>query len=413
MTLSIEIIHGKAGTGKSTKLSDLIHKCCEDDVEFIVMTATHASLMNIYHKCNDGNREVYRSKFKTIYSFFRIDFHNNSMLGARYIPEYMFIDEFSLIRKDLFKKIIMDIQRKIHDDAKLVLCGDAMQLNAIYIDKQYISFNKLVRYNELLNNNFDIDVIKHVHQSIFGTKLIKSAHKTMLTTNHRMNSDTTTMLNAIYSRDTKYKYRFVDIIHLINLLVSPDDYVVLSSRYSILQGIYDKLSERWSDKIVIEQNVSYRYGMKRLYLYPGIDLMITATSDNRIINGEPDYHNGQIVSFTGNIENEQLKCIDKNDGSKVIWVNKEVDHDGSHGEYYFPVIPAKLMTIHKSQGQTLDNVIICIDDLFEITMLYTAITRAKNNVLFYTIESNGVNKLFDSAHIDKFKRLNALINQMN
>ena len=51
------------------------------------------------------------------------------------------------------------------------------------------------------------------------------------------------------------------------------------------------------------------------------------------------------------------------------------------------VMPSYLYTFHKSQGLEFDNVAICIDDLFDFSMLYTGITRARKNVIFFTMNS--------------------------
>ena len=51
------------------------------------------------------------------------------------------------------------------------------------------------------------------------------------------------------------------------------------------------------------------------------------------------------------------------------------------------VMPSYLYTFHKSQGLEFDNVAVCIDDLFEFPMLYTGITRARKNVVFFTMNS--------------------------
>ena len=53
----------------------------------------------------------------------------------------------------------------------------------------------------------------------------------------------------------------------------------------------------------------------------------------------------------------------------------------------FPITPAYCVTVHKSQGQTLDNIGIIADtDPFAHGMLYVALSRVGswNNVVFYS-----------------------------
>lgn len=457
--INVSTIYGKAGTGKSTFLKELIYNCIKNKLKFVVLTATHSSLENIYticcggcnecmsnectsgecnscssgcsdSECNSCNNKCgidtinlgdeYRSSFKTIYSFFRIDYNNNTLLGAKKIPPNIFIDEFSLIDKYLFKKIISDIRSKIKEPTNLVLAGDALQLNAIYNGKQYISFNKMRKLNTLINTNrnssnnnehliLSPNVLEHIHLSIFGSKFINNGNKKILTKNQRSKNIISDTLTAIYKKDESFPFNFIDESDIINKILN-DGFVFLSSKYAIIQHIYDKMSDRWNDKITINQFVSYRLGLKRLYLYPGMELILTNTSDEKCSSGEPYYFNGEYVTFTGNIENEKLKCINHN--KEIIYVKRELDSTLSHGEYYYPIIPSNLMTIHKSQGKTLESVIVCIDELFDMSMLYTAVTRCRSNLLFFTRSNDRKKQLFESAYINDFKQLNYVLNKL-
>ena len=430
--INVSTIYGKAGTGKSTFLKEMICNCVKNKLNFVVLTATHSSLENIYTICRGGNDDnnsmnlgdEYRSSFKTIYSFFRIDYKNNTLLGAKTIPPNIFIDEFSLIDKYLFKKIVSDIRSKIKEPTNLVLAGDALQLNAIYNGKQYISFNKMRKLNTLINNNYNStndvtnddehlilspNVLEHIHLSIFGSKFICTGNKKILTKNQRSKNIISDTLTAIYKKDESFPFNFIDESDIINKILN-DGFVFLSSKYAIIQRIYDKMSDRWNDKITIDQSVSYRLGLKRLYLYPGMELIITITTDEKRSSGEPYYFNGEYVTFTGNMENEKMKCINRN--NEIIYVKRELDSTLSHGEYYYPIIPSNLMTIHKSQGKTLESIIVCIDELFDMSMLYTAITRCRSNLLFFTRSNDRKKQLFESAYINDFKQLNYALNKI-
>jgi hypothetical protein len=46
------------------------------------------------------------------------------------------------------------------------------------------------------------------------------------------------------------------------------------------------------------------------------------------------------------------------------------------------ILPYNFITCHKAQGRTIPKVLLILDDLFEITMLYTAITRARDDIKF-------------------------------
>ena len=76
--------------------------------------------------------------------------------------------------------------------------------------------------------------------------------------------------------------------------------------------------------------------------------------------------------------------------------------------------PGFLLTVHKSQGRSIDKVIVCIDEMFDVAMLYTAITRARNEIVFYSKAAmkDRIDLLINAAHVEEFKQLNLMANYM-
>lgn len=416
--VSITIIFGRAGTGKSTALASMIVKCIESNKTYVVLTSTHSSLNNIYTIVN-SKHPVDRSNFRTIYSFFRIDYENDIVAGCdrNHVPSHIFIDEFSLINKHVFKRIVRDLYCKFVS-TKLILTGDAMQLNAIYKDKQYMSISKLMKISAMSKTKYIYpSVIEHIHLSIFGLKLVSTrADKRCLTVNHRNSGKVSSILNAIYSNDISFAFPFIDDINEAVALINRG-YVFISSMYKHIQHIYDTLGKSWKDSGMtvktIEQGISYRFGLKTLYLYEGLELMLTTTSTQKDSEGLPRYFNGEYVKWNGTFApNNDLVCI--NESGAYIYVSKEIDTSLPIRPTYYPVIPKCLITIHKSQGQTIDNVIVCIDDLFDMCMLYTAITRARTDVKFYTFcgATKRNERLIESGCVNEFKQLNSIMMEL-
>lgn len=436
MTNDIEVItiYGKAGCGKSTLLSSLI---CKDTDNYVVLSSTNAAVNNIYRLCKHIDDNIDRNNFKTIYSFFRIDYKNDVVLGAIDMVNTVYIDEFSLIDKHIFKKCLHDMRQK--GCRKLILCGDALQLNAVYKTKQRISFNSIdkwnIKYNNILNKSnhehllkFDnvqylpTSVIEHLHLSIFGLKFVQSGKLVNLHINKRSNDEIKNILHHIYnipinnSNNNILLDKFI-MLNDISKYVVNDGYVFISSKYSILQKIYDYIYDNfWSNPrkynadnmITIKQNISFSTGYKRLYLYPGMKIIVCDTDVNK------KYINGEELIFTGNFENNKMKCLNENNEYVYIPKLKEIDKLNT-GEYY-PISPSFLLTIHKSQGRSIDNIIVCIDDLFDVSMMYTAITRAKNNLLFYSKETDDnkrITTLIKNAYINEFKQLNILCDHLS
>ena len=77
-TMNITTIYGKAGSGKSTRLAALIR----ESKDYIVLAPTNAAVENIYHiVCEGSTKEIKRDRFRTLYSFFRIDYENDTVFG--------------------------------------------------------------------------------------------------------------------------------------------------------------------------------------------------------------------------------------------------------------------------------------------------------------------------------------------
>lgn len=426
--VKLTIIYGRAGTGKSTTLAKMIQKCVISEQEFVVLTATHSALNNIYAIVESyvkGDPNVLkeydlRSRFRTIYSYFRIDYERELVAGCVRVPSYVFIDEFSLINKKLFKKMLYSIESKATGNVNVVLTGDMLQLNAIYKQKQYVSFHKLHRLCHLSKKipMLMVPVIEHVHLSIFGLKgMMQRATKKQLVVNYRNSTYVASVLNNIYARDTTFDYPFVDDVNECVALIN-GGYVFISSMYKHIQNVYDALGKVWKEQrdnvVDFEQAITFRAGLKRLHLFPDIEVMITTTSKFKDSDGNPVYYNGEYVRWTGRLgADDSLTCV--NEHGITVNVLKEVDESLPCKPTYYPVIPRALITVHKAQGQTIDNVIVCIDDVFDMCMLYTAITRAKNDIRFYTAKgaSGRVDRLFASAFTAEFRQLTNLLSEMN
>ena len=126
---------------------------------------------------------------------------------------------------------------------------------------------------------------------------------------------------------------------------------------------------------------------------------------------------GVLATFKKQLKQSIYDYLDLTDFEYYINMDKiakEIDKLNS-GEYY-PISPSFLLTIHKSQGRSIDNIIVCIDDLFDVSMMYTAITRAKNNLLFYSKETDDnkrITTLIKNAYINDFKQLNILCDYLS
>ena len=108
-----------------------------------------------------------------------------------------------------------------------------------------------------------------------------------------------------------------------------------------------------------------------------------------------------------------LRCYNESTRKTVI---VKAINDKANFAMYYPVAPSELLTFHRSQGKSIDNVIICIDNLFEASMLYTGITRARSSVMFHTDKANRTaakNKLYENKSLNEILFDAAMIDDYN
>jgi hypothetical protein len=120
--------------------------------------------------------------------------------------------------------------------------------------------------------------------------------------------------------------------------------------------------------------------------------------------------------YSSGNDNFVIRTIDLYNSDYIKQLGDESVRTAIYQTGYYPVAPHNLITFHRSQGKTIPNVIVCIDDIFDLGMLYTGITRAVNDVKFYTRFGDSMkNKkdvcdlLFCVANVNAFLQLKIMI----
>lgn len=337
--LKITAIQGVAGTSKTTTLAKIICKL-PSNIKFICLALTHHAVKNVLNKVREFNPYMDSNNFKTIHSYFRIDFRSDFFIGSNKDDiSFLFIDEFSMIDKELFERIICDA--KIHKVKEIFLAGDILQLPRVGSIKNYISIDTFKRlFNE--SNEFIIsnDLLKPLLH--FDNSCLTLANKIIEKTVQYRNE---TNIYLKYFLDNSFNEHLNEMPY-----VNFDECIkLLKNNYTLIASTYKTLD--------IFKNELYEIPKKGDFIYG------TETIDD-IINGN--------VYIIMNIENEIVLARDIETDELIFF----------HKPYKF--YPLNLYTFHKSQGLTFENIIICTDNLFEFPMLYTGITRASKNIKFYS-----------------------------
>lgn len=401
MSFKMHVVYGNAGCGKTYQLVQLVKSLEVNGDSYIVLAPTHNAVNNIFQKLNCN--EIYKNKLKTLHSYFRIDYKNNNrMLGPQNYVQNVIIDEFSLMNKDIYKQILNLLQMNCMKTT-LYLFGDPLQLNAVYdnVLDNIVSFTDLLRFeryfSKCLGHNMSMLGMKHYLQSIFFNDMsgVKDIKYSKLTKNYRSTDGVMQVITALRSNDLTFPYTFITKGDIINRLSKPD-YYLLASNYEILQAIYELMVPLYSVKsgyVCIKQGKNAT-AFKRLHLYANCRLRALDTFDN--------VQNGQELIFKQVIQ-RILVCEDVITHEQV---NIQPNHDG-----VYAVGPYNMLTVHKSQGYTLENVIVCYNKMFEVSMLYTAVTRASQSVCFYSHYSiPSTSELLQEMHANELSDLEKLSN---
>lgn len=499
----IHVIYGGAGTGKTQRLAEYIMRVQKNELTYVALAPTHSAKRNLFRRCLSMDETTSINNFMTIYAYFMIDWKDEIVSGPMYDVEYIFIDEFSLIKKELFKKMMMALKIR-QFSSHIFICGDVLQLNPIYQSKRFISFPKLYKYEEMnsaivssrINSSanegtgLDINVeaksdemklktsssnslttnlqtisngenllmkpwvIEHDYNSLFSTKYIRTARHEMMKENKRSDETIVNLIKTIFLSSQPFSFPTISFMKAVDMLrddlkfqrakflmninkeltsdmpsheISAEnnfnagtstesfnvntslmsnsnhkEWVVLASKYEHLI----KFNESLYKSIVLEPLINsdginlgsikpFNYStdsignhdiapaMKTLYFIPG-HKYIVAESTSRFKNGE------------------ELICIRT---FPSVYLKGETAF-----EFYGQVslLPMNLLTAHKAQGMGFKHIIIVLDDLFDISMLYTMISRAMHECKFVWISNGNEQKkqtqnLYES--IGKFKDL--------
>lgn len=343
--MAIYIYYGVAGTGKST----LLVSKCKQLKSYVVLCYTHSACQNIRNK---GIRNV-----STIHSYYKINPITLRHKNLEIRHENIFIDEFSLIPYKL-----LDIILKHKNEQNIIFVGDILQLPTISVKRHLVDVSKYT--NLICPENASVKSIlmsiKHLDQSILMYKDIwKTSYKIHLTKTYRFKND-------ILEKYMNCECMYLENIQIVEYMTYNPDTVLLCSRYKWLNKVYNALEHQG----VIFHNCD-KGGIHNIYMNTDELYVMTKNYNKYLLNG-------QIVKYIQHAG----KCIVVEYNNKRYILEENTNC----------ICPYRFYTIHRSQGLEFDSIVICLDDLFEISMLYTAISRGINKVMFYSNKDLNISK---------------------
>ena len=365
---------GKAGTGKST----FLHYFREHTQKKIAVVApTGVAALNVTGQ--------------TIHSFFRlkpsfVDVKALKPTRSRVLKELelLVIDEISMVRADVFDGIDQSLRLARKIDApfggvQLCVIGDLLQLPPV-ISREEKSF-----YSQYYTSPF-----------FFCTQAYAQADFTTVqfTTIHRQNDgEFIDVLNAIRTGTCDD-----DELNLLNSRLSPKatpapGTLVLTTTNALAEDINSsKLAKLSSNGRAYAGKLSGDFGMNGARLPAPEELLLKNGAQVMFVKNDSA---GRWVNGTiGIVHQMHADSITVSIGSELFEVEaekwKSIGYDFSEAENkilektlgtytQFPLTLAWAITIHKSQGKTLERVIIDLGTgAFAAGQLYVALSRCKS-----------------------------------
>jgi len=373
---------GSAGVGKSYLLSKLFDFCESENIHISKTSSTGISALNIGGSTIHSWLGIGTGEEHPDYLLEKL-MHKKHVVDRIKNARVLILDEVSMISAILLGKIdyILRKVRKKEDKAfggvQVILTGDALQLPPVITDTKPENAKLVFFFNSPSWKMGNFKVIK-------------------LTTVMRQNdAEFANALNLLRFGDTSQASIFNSCI---NKKVEESDVKpieLLAKKYDV-----EKHNLRQLQKILKPSKTftAYDFGQnhhkqffhkncpasKEIELKEGAQVMLVYNLDisSGLVNGSM----GVVEGFTGN--NEVLVKFANGVATTIAPVKWEIKEErfvnGNH--FYETVayrrqIPLKLayaISIHKSQGQTLDKAVVDLTDIFSPGQAYVALSRVKS-----------------------------------
>ena len=387
---NIKFVLGKAGTGKTTTILHSLEGLCPKVPQELREQSSLNSLLNFNsvlciaytHSAVENLRSKSDNKFKymTIHKYLKLPINKIIYRKLKEYErfDYIIIDEVSLIPLNIID-ILFNLTNYFKE-TKFIFIGDLLQLPCINKDKKLLNIGPkaLKKYPGFKDVICPLDnclkLVLYLNDTIYFNEYFMNSDKMILTYNYRNNEYVQNIINELINvfYNEELKKNIKKYIININELYNYKDYVKLASRYKYLKTLYSVSNIMKDDEKCVNCKI-----------------------------GEIFIKNGDIL-----VANENIEDMDLVNGEEYIIENVDDELLMFNIKKF---LPYNYLTIHKSQGKTLEKIVVCIDDLFEISMFYTALTRAKTDIKLISLKSSeGVEK-----EIEKITDNNVLFNILN
>ncbi len=386
------LLTGGGGVGKSYLLSALAKKTKKSSRQVVVLGSTGVSAVNV-----NG---------QTIHSFFAFGINNS--LGElkkhdKYVKsrlgeikkilskcDLLIIDEISMVSSSLLDMIQYRL-RNANFRGKILFVGDFFQLPPVFNRKN----NSLMDENGYAFESSAWEFINPLVVELTKTKRTKdekffkilgkirwayiddevSSYLSGLRQNRALLDGDATVL---FARNAE-----ADKMNLKKLQELKGESILIKAKEKLhVKSLHENKIKNWKNSLPVPCDLTLKIGAKVLFCtnkwqkyYNGERGVVREIGDDYIlVEKEDDFVRVERMEYTMN-EN--------------IVLNGEIEEKPLVSVEQFPLKLAYAITIHKSQGMSIDKLVCNIDNIFEKSQFYVAISRAKDPKNLYLDLSYG------------------------
>lgn len=396
---------GSPGTGKSYTLKKIIEYLIGENIKYGVTALTGAAAILIKGQTLHSFLGIYKGD-DTVDNLYNKILKTKKKLNILQNLEVLIIDEISMMDSIMFEKISLYLSKiknnnKPFGNIQLILIGDFCQLppiNGLYcfqsklwnkIDMKKIQLIKSMRHKD------DILFQKILNRIRIG-KISLNTYNTLLNlSNTQFDNITPTKLyclnvdvNRINKNNFNIQYCINNNVNLLDNLL--EEHILKNTIECYPNLNFENEITNENNDINAVYNYNYYSNNKKIKkddytvsLIKNSQVMITRNIniDNGLVNGTRGY----IVKLN---PTNVIFCDINNILHRIDYYRDENINDNTFINF-MPISLAYALSVHKSQGSTLDAIEIdASSNNFAPGQLYTAMSRAKslNNIKLINLE---------------------------
>ena len=365
---------GPGGTGKSTIIKIFKDKYSSSrKIGLTAMTGCAALLLGGSTLHSYLGIQLGTASVKNL----EINIRKNRLLFSKWLDlEVLIIDEISMLTPVLLDKL-EELARLVRDSQivfggiQVIFTGDFLQLPCVEGDKfcfEAECWNKCIDeviYLEELVRQKGVEFQQVINKIRYG--IVDSSVKDLL--NSRLKKNRLEEYKKLEIKPTKFfplKY-MVEEINMNELDKLEGDFYSYKIEITVNNSVRDK--NRLIEKFLKDSSIP-----EEIQLCVGVQVMLTRNLNisSGLVNGS----RGVVIGFVEDFPN--VKFFNGIE-TVITYVNNVVEENGECilTSVHIPLIIAYAVTIHKSQGATLDCIEIDLSNSFEFGQSYVALSRVK------------------------------------